>query len=286
LRAEFAEYARAVMRYLALLSVRSGFLYSFLLHALVFVVAASGVSFLSRQPVVISRPIPIELITIAERTNLPKPKVAPKPKPKRVEAQKPAPPPAATATDAVPLPSPPKAKPAKKKVTAKVKPKPKPKPPAKKAEKPKFDIGKIAALINKEKEEKTDIQVKPDEPDVKTPPISRSAKTLDQPMTISEIDAVKLQIRRCWSLPAGASNAEGLIVKVRLFLHRDGSLSRDPEIVDAERMNRKGEEYFRTAAESAVRAVLKCEPLRMPAKKYERWREMVLTFDPRDMLGG
>ena len=286
MRAEFTDYARAVLRYFALLSVRSGFLYSFLLHVLVFAMAASEVSFLSRQPMVISRPIPVELVTIAQRTNLPKPKVAPKPKPKRQAVQKPAPPPAATASNAVPLPSSPKTKPAKKKDVAKVKPRPKPKPPTKKAKIPEFDIGRIAALINKEKEEKTEIKKRSDQPEVKTPLISRPAKALHQPLTISEIDAVKLQIQRCWSLPAGANNAEGLIVKVRLFLHRDGSLSRQPEIVDAPRMTRPGEEFFRTAAESAMRAVLKCDPLRMPAKKYERWREMVLTFDPSEMLGG
>ena len=286
MRAELADYARAILRYLALLSVRSGFLYSILLHVLVFAVAVSDISFLSHQPIVISKPIPIELITIAARTNLPKPQVAPKPKPKREIVKKQTPPPAVQAPDAVPMPAPPKTKPAKKQMVAQVKPKPKPKPTAQKAKKPKFDIGRIAALINREKEDRPKAEVKPKDPNIKTPPISGSAKARDQPMTVSEIDAVKLQIRRCWILPAGANHAEGLVVKVRLFLHPDGSLSRQPEIVDAERMLKPGQEFYRAAAESAVRAVLKCEPLRMPAKKYERWREMVLTFDPSEMLGG
>ncbi len=288
MRAEYADYARAVLRYLALLSVRSGFLYSFLLHVLIFVVAVSDVSFLGREPVIVDRPIPVELVVIAERTNLPKPKVTPEPKTERPEVHKPAPPPAATAPDAVPLPSPPKAKPVKKKevVQVKVRPKPKPKPPVQKAKKPKFDSAKISALLNKIKKEEKAEEEEPDQPDVKSPPINRLTQALDQPMTNSEIDAVKMQIYGCWSLPAGSSRAESLVVKVRLFLHRDGSLSRQPEVVDAERMTRPGQEYFRTAAESAVRAVRKCEPLRMPAKKYEEWREMVLTFDPSEMLGG
>lgn len=286
MRAELADYARAVIRYFALLSVRSGFLYSLVFHAVVIGVAVSEVSFLRRQPIVISRPIPVELVTIAKRTNIPKPKVAPKPKPKKEAARKATPKPVAKRMDAIPLPTPPKSKPARKQVVAKVKPRLKPKPPQKKAEAPTFDIGRIAALINKEKKEQTAVEPKPDQPEVKKPPIRTTARSLDAPMTVSEIDAVKMQIRRCWSLPTGASNAENLIVKVRLFLRRDGSLSRHPEIVDGERMKRAGEEYFRAAAESAVRAVLKCEPLRMPPKKYDRWREMVLTFDPSEMLGG
>jgi hypothetical protein len=285
-RAEIANYARAVVRYFALLSVRSGFLYSLIFHAVVIGVAVSEVSFLRRQPIAISRPIPIELVTIAQKTNIPKPKVAPKPKPKKEVVRKTAPKPVAKRADAIPLPTKPKSKQASKQEVAKVKPRLKPKPPQKKAEAPSFDIGRIAALINKEKEDQSAVEPKPDQPVVKKPPDRTTARSLDAPMTISEIDAVKMQIRRCWSLPAGASDAESLIVKVRLFLHRDGSLSRHPEIVDGERMMRPGEEYFRAAAESAVRAVLKCEPLRMPPKKYERWREMVLTFDPSEMLGG
>ena len=287
MRSVYVDYAQAFLRYFALLSVRSGFLYSFILHILVLGVALSDVSFLQRQQTALSKPIPVELVTIAKRTNLPKPKVRPKAKPKRAApVEKPEAKQAAKPKEAVPLPSPPVPKPAKKQEVAKAKPKAKPAQPAKKKAEKKFDLSRIAALIDKEKKEQRETEPKSEEPKVKDAPTSRLSQLRDEPLTISEIDAVKLQIRRCWSLPAGASDAENLVVKVRLFLRRDGSLSRRPEIVDAARMVRPGEEYFRTAAESAVRAVLKCEPLRMPSTKYERWREMVLTFDPSEMLGG
>ena len=110
--------------------------------------------------------------------------------------------------------------------------------------------------------------------------------SMERRMASSGTDAIKLQIQSGWSLPAGARDAENLVVKLRLFLNPDGSLARAPEIVDRARMNQPGQEFFRTAAESAVRAVRKCEPLRLPPGKYDHWREMVLTFDPRDMFGG
>ena len=39
-------------------------------------------------------------------------------------------------------------------------------------------------------------------------------------------------------------------------------------------------------AESALRAVRLCQPLRVPSSGYERWKELQLNFDAREMLGG
>ena len=55
-------------------------------------------------------------------------------------------------------------------------------------------------------------------------------------------------------------------------------------IADTSRM---GDPFFRTAAESALRAVLnpRCNPLKVPPRKYETWKSVTLSFDPRDMFG-
>jgi hypothetical protein len=104
---------------------------------------------------------------------------------------------------------------------------------------------------------------------------------------MSELDAIRLQIQRCWSVPAGARDAENLIVKIRILLKPDGTLLGDPEIVDRVRMARPGEENFRAAAESAYRAVKLCAPLKnLPPEKYDLWRDIELTFNPRDLLRG
>jgi hypothetical protein len=49
------------------------------------------------------------------------------------------------------------------------------------------------------------------------------------------------------------------------------------------RMNRDA--YFRSAAENAVRAILKCSPLDLPPGQYSAWKQMNLTFNPREMFG-
>ena len=98
------------------------------------------------------------------------------------------------------------------------------------------------------------------------------------------IDAFRSKIEGCWSIPAGARDAINLVVTLRIFLNPDGSLARAPEVTDKERIGTRGQEFFRIAAESAIRAVHKCAPYEMlPAEKYETWRDIKLTFDPRNI---
>jgi colicin import membrane protein len=104
-----------------------------------------------------------------------------------------------------------------------------------------------------------------------------AAATLSQ----SEIDALRAQIQACWNPPAGALEAKDLIVQVRLRLQKDGSLSADPVL-----LNRGSHPVFQIAAESALRAIKRCQPYKLPAHKYEIWRDVEVTFDPRDMFRG
>jgi colicin import membrane protein len=97
----------------------------------------------------------------------------------------------------------------------------------------------------------------------------------------SEIDALRAQIQACWNPPVGAENAQELIVRVRVQFRLDGTLSAEPTLV-----NRGSSPYFQVAAESALRAVRRCQPYTMPAAKYDIWRDVEVTFDPRDMFGG
>lgn len=105
-----------------------------------------------------------------------------------------------------------------------------------------------------------------------------------RPMTVSEIDVVRRQIERCWNVPAGARDAENLVVKVRVELNIDGT-PRTAAIVDDGRV--RTDSFYRAAAESALRAVLnpRCHPFKLPAEKYDRWKSMTLVFNPRDMVG-
>jgi len=106
--------------------------------------------------------------------------------------------------------------------------------------------------------------------------------SLSDRMTISEIDLVKAQIRECWNVPAGAREAEDLIIEIKVDMGRDGV----PRNAWIESRARMGEAFYRAAAESALRAVLnnRCHPFKLPPQKYDQWHDLRLVFNPRDMF--
>jgi hypothetical protein len=104
-------------------------------------------------------------------------------------------------------------------------------------------------------------------------------------LTLSEEDALKAQIFGCWSIPLGLPYNEDLLVRIKLMLEPDGSVVKT-EILDHARMNKPGQGFYKVLAESALRAVKLCQPLRVPTTGYERWKELQLNFDAREMLEG
>lgn len=179
-------------------------------------------------------------------------------------------------------------KPVKKKVAKKpkpkAKPKPKPKPKAKivkkKRKKKKFNEDKIAALLNKVPDSGPTASKLPDLPGAKK--VKGNPRGKHIAMSISEIDAFRRQVSQCWNPPVGGLGAEDLRVKLRLQLRKDGSLKGQPRV-----LNSGGRSSFhRAAADSAARAVWQCQPYNLPARKYDTWKDMILNFNPRDMLRG
>jgi hypothetical protein len=101
-----------------------------------------------------------------------------------------------------------------------------------------------------------------------------------QPLSVSEIDAVKRQIRRCWIADAAAKERESLLVIIDVSMNEDGTVR---EAKFSPEMRIRGPQH-RAAAESALRAVLneKCQPYRLPPEKFARWRHLTLEFDPSE----
>lgn len=159
-----------------------------------------------------------------------------------------------------------------------------------------FDTDKIAALLDrmptddvKSNNMTEDIKAaeKPPEPDrsvddrpvVDRPVGDRRDSSIE--MSISEIDALRGRISRCWSPPVGVRGVEALIIRLRITLNQDGTLAAPPRLLS------KGEgAAFRAAADSAGRAVRRCAPYDLPLQKYDKWRDIEMNFDPREMLGG
>ena len=58
------------------------------------------------------------------------------------------------------------------------------------------------------------------------------------------------------------------------------------EILELDKMNQPSRTYNDILAESALRAVRICQPLRVPPTGYDKWRNIQLNFDPTEMLKG
>lgn len=288
--------------------MRRSLIWSVGLHLLVLVLAVVGLPRLWDTPAPPDTPVIVELVTIdkqtkAEDTPKAKPpkkkavKTPPPPEPPRVrKTAEPPPPPQSRKVDApkaekVPLIKA-KKKP-KKKPRKKVKPAPPPRqitrarprrrPPASREDFLRSVLRDVAPEKRAERPKKTVKRETPrPAPAAKKTPVRRAP--LDARATMTEIDAIRRQIEACWSIPAGARRAEHLVVGIRVWVNPDGKVAR-AEILDRTRMG--VDTFFRSAAESAMRAVLnpRCSPLRFPPKKYDLFKVMVLSFNPREATG-
>jgi len=97
--------------------------------------------------------------------------------------------------------------------------------------------------------------------------------------SMQELNAtVAAQCLRCWKPAAGAlahDSTGEYIPQVRVSFDADGSLSGRPVLV-----NPPSDAGFVPIAKSALRAVLKCGPLKIPAKFADLWeRGRVKTID-------
>jgi len=142
------------------------------------------------------------------------------------------------------------------------------------------DLDNIAKLIDKAKEDTAKVIKKNN--DITQ---DQDNKIVTSGLTLSEEDALKAQIFGCWSIPLGLPYNEDLLVRIKLMLEPDGSVAKT-EILDHARMNKPGQGFYKVLAESALRAVKLCQPLRVPTSGYERWKELQLNFDAREMLEG
>ncbi|HEU0118181.1 MAG TPA: cell envelope integrity protein TolA [Alphaproteobacteria bacterium] len=106
---------------------------------------------------------------------------------------------------------------------------------------------------------------------------------LAPPLTITDEDALRHQVYQCWNVPMSAVNAADLIVQLSVDINPDRTVQH-VEVVDQKRM--ETDPYFRAAAESAMRALTnpKCSPLVLPPEKYQTWKHLNFSFNPKDVL--
>lgn len=98
-------------------------------------------------------------------------------------------------------------------------------------------------------------------------------------LTLSEMDALRAQMQRCWNPPIGLAAGDELVVIVQIRLAPDGSVVNIDQ-VGAQNVGR----LYDVAADAARRAVLQCQPYRLPTSKYDAWKDVQVRFDPRDLF--
>ena len=262
---------------------------SSVLHGALIFITAMSLPFLAKKPIDLPPIVSVELIQITDKTNIP---FAPKAKktiekikekekklvseqapPKKVKKIKP---------DSVPMPDDKVDKIEKikedkqnpEKIDNEVK------QVSEFEKKELFDPNNIAALIDKSKEDlaettKTSNKVTQ----------SQDKNVENSGLSLSEEDALKAQIFGCWSIPLGLPYNESLLVRIKLQLKPDGTVIKS-EILDHARMNKPGQGFYKVLAESVLRAVILCQPLRVPTTGYERWKDLQFNFDAKEMLEG
>ena len=87
----------------------------------------------------------------------------------------------------------------------------------------------------------------------------------------------------CWTPPPMTPEGDTYVAQIRVIFNPDGSLSGRPVL-----LNPPTDRAWRAHAESAMRAVRKCDPLKVPAEYmpyFEQWKVETIHFDPRDSQG-
>lgn len=155
----------------------------------------------------------------------------------------------------------------------------KPLPPKRPAQnEPKFDANKIAALLDKRAPQRNAATGETLNAAPSLGAASGNAARLSQ----SELDALRARLMALWNPPIGLKTPEEFIIRVRMQLKPDGRLAAAPLVLTSG----KGTQ-FESARDSAIRAVFRGQPFDMLKKEtYETWKDIEITFDPRDMFRG
>ena len=144
-----------------------------------------------------------------------------------------------------------------------------------------YDPNSIARLINRDKPQ----QVAAAAPEVShTASIGAPTQSAARmsPSLMAALDGLMTeQYMACW--PDDGLDGHGYVPEIRVQYGPDGSLVGQPAL-----LNPPADPATRSLADSALRAVRKCNPLKIPAQYapyYEEWRQRRLRLHPEDRTG-
>jgi outer membrane biosynthesis protein TonB len=158
------------------------------------------------------------------------------------------------------------------------KPPPKPVQAAKPPEQPKpkteraFDQSKIAALLDKRDPSRQ--AVTGDTLNSNAALGLAKGKAADNSATWGGL--FKSQVERCWKKPYGGIEAQQTEAVFSIRLKRDGTLEGMPLPEGT-----PATPYLRVYQESALRAIIECQPYNLPAAYFEEWKYFAPVFTER-----
>ena len=265
-------------------------IYSFTFHSLMILLTVLSLPFMLREPIDLPPIVSVELIQISDKTNIPyAPKArkiieeTKKKEEERIVSEQAPPAAKAKEKNQIEFLYLMKKKMKKKLLKKKQNPeevKPEIRQSSEFEKKEIIDTNQIAALIDKAKEIEA-VQKKDSDKITQ----SSQKNSFATGLSLSEEDALRAQIFGCWSIPLGLPYDQDLLVRIKLQLKKDGTIMKS-EILDHERMNRPGQKFYKVLAESALRAVRLCQPLKVPPTGYDKWKDLQLNFNPSEMLKG
>lgn len=159
----------------------------------------------------------------------------------------------------------------------------------------KFDSNKLANLLNKLPDDAEQKALLDKDPRVKGQQAAGTSKTAtatgkeagtatgkDTVLSAREQDLLKgmigSQIKPCWNYTGGSEGDSFPVVTLSWKFNPDGTVIGAPRVVQA-----PTDALGQIASETAVRAVINCAPYKLPADKYDAWKDIEeWTFDPRN----
>jgi hypothetical protein len=107
--------------------------------------------------------------------------------------------------------------------------------------------------------------------------------TVDPRAAATLAQAIRAQVAPCWNPPTGGRDVRRMTVIVTVQYSRDGRVIGMPQAGTPTGMTAANADYARAFAETARRAVLRCQPLKLPAELYDLWGSVEINFDPEEM---
>lgn len=94
---------------------------------------------------------------------------------------------------------------------------------------------------------------------------------------------LRAHLKTCTPLPKSISPTDDIRIVLRVSFTPDGHLAIDPMVIKGPRPTEK----VLALLQGAISGLKSCQPYTMlPADKYNEWRNVDLTFTPRDFSGG